>query len=109
MGGSPRRKEKPRPSYETGAVAPSVEGKVVEPGFNSSALRAVIRRATRGRHRMQAPRIERVKGGWAAYGDGWAVTGSTPEEARERFDAALLRHREILARPDPLAQSPTGA
>jgi hypothetical protein len=38
--------------------------------------------------------------GWIAYGDGWAVQGSTREEADRLFKEAVERHEEILARPD---------
>lgn len=50
----------------------------------------------------QLERIELVlvpiKNGWAARGEGWAVHGRTPEEARQKFYEAEERHREIDAR-----------
>jgi len=46
------------------------------------------------------PRIEAVKNGWAAYGNGWAVRGETPEDARARYLEAERRHREIESRSD---------
>lgn len=49
---------------------------------------------------MEHPRVEPVKNGWAAYGEGWAVKGRTPEEARERFAEAERRHKEIAERPE---------
>ena len=42
--------------------------------------------------------VERVKNGWAAYGDGWAVHGSTREEAIRRYHEAVERHKRINAR-----------
>lgn len=41
------------------------------------------------------PRLEPIKNGWAAIGDSWAVHGATQEEALEKFQLALKRHREI--------------
>lgn len=47
------------------------------------------------------PRLERIKGGWAARGDGWAVHGATQDEALERYQEAVRRHEEIDRRPLP--------
>ena len=44
-------------------------------------------------------RLEQIHGGWAAVGDGWAVFGSSEEEATLRFEEAERKHREINARP----------
>jgi hypothetical protein len=65
------------------------------------------------------PRIEVVKGGVVAIGDGWAVIGESEDQARARFAEARDRHIAIAARPDPHPvpteprrpawQSPTGA
>ena len=46
-----------------------------------------------------APRLARIKGGWAAYGDGWAVRGQSKDDALERFWQAVTRHKEIDQRP----------
>jgi hypothetical protein len=43
-------------------------------------------------------RLERVKGGWAAIGDGWAVFAPTEDEAKERFAEAERKHQEIDGR-----------
>ena len=43
----------------------------------------------------ETPRIEPIKDGWAALGNGWAVHGRTQEEALERFEQAQKRHEEI--------------
>lgn len=43
--------------------------------------------------------IRRVKNGWAAYGDWWAVHGDTREEAVRRYYEAIERHKEIGSRP----------
>lgn len=40
-------------------------------------------------------RLEQVKGGWAALGEGWAVFAPTQDEAAERFAEAERKHREI--------------
>jgi hypothetical protein len=44
-------------------------------------------------------RLEQIHGGWAAVGDGWAVFGSSKEEATLRFEEAERKHSEIDARP----------
>jgi hypothetical protein len=43
-------------------------------------------------------RLEQIQGGWAAVGDGWAVFGSSEEEATLRFEEAERKHHEISAR-----------
>lgn len=43
-------------------------------------------------------RLERVREGWAAIGDGWAVFAPTEDEAKDRFAEAERKHREIDAR-----------
>lgn len=48
---------------------------------------------------MSEPRLEKIKVGWAARGDGWAVHAATEEEAVRLFRDAERRHKEILARP----------
>jgi hypothetical protein len=53
------------------------------------------------------PTLIQVKGGWAALGTGWAVTGETQEQATNRFLEALRKHQEIMARPDPTVSGPT--
>lgn len=47
---------------------------------------------------MENVDIRRVKGGWAALGDGWAVHGETEEEAVKLYYEAIERHKEIDAR-----------
>lgn len=47
------------------------------------------------------PRIVQIRGGVAAVGSGWAVVAETEQEARRLFEAAVMRHRAIEARPDP--------
>jgi len=47
MGGTPRGKDKPRPSYEDGELRdPSIAAKMV-PGFKESDLTALLRRAVK--------------------------------------------------------------
>lgn len=48
---------------------------------------------------MTEPEMCEVVGGWFALGDGFAVFGQTPEEARQEYVEALQRHAEIMARP----------
>ena len=55
---------------------------------------------------MNEPRIEEVRGGYAALGDGWAVVAASPDEARKRFRDAERVHQEIAARPDPVTTRP---
>ena len=40
-----------------------------------------------------------IKGGWAVVSDGWAVFGTTMEEAMANYQEALERHARIMARP----------
>jgi len=42
--------------------------------------------------------LKPVKGGWAAFGDGWAVHGKTEEEAVRLYHEAVERHRMIDTR-----------
>lgn len=42
--------------------------------------------------------LKPVKGGWAAFGDGWAVHGKSKEEAVRLYHEAVERHREMNAR-----------
>lgn len=47
---------------------------------------------------MEPLDLSPIKGGWAAYGQGWAVHGYTKEEAVRLYQEAVERHREIDAR-----------
>jgi len=51
---------------------------------------------------MDNPRIEEIRGGFVAIGEGWAVVAATPGEAVKRYREAQRIHREIAARPDPV-------
>lgn len=44
---------------------------------------------------MEQPRLMKIKSGWAAVGQGWAVHGLTEEDARREFAEAERRHAEI--------------
>ena len=55
---------------------------------------------------MPNPRMEPVKGGWAARGDGWAVHAPTRDEALQRFQEAKKRHEMIEQRPIPPNSNP---
>ena len=46
-----------------------------------------------------APRLDRIKGGWAARGNGWAVHGKSKDDALARFWDAVKKHEEIDSRP----------
>lgn len=48
--------------------------------------------------RAESPDLKPVKGGWAAFGIGWAVHGQTKEEAVRLYHEAIDRHDEIDAR-----------
>ena len=50
-------------------------------------------------------RLEQVKGGWAAIGDGWAVFAPTEDEATKRFTEAEHKHREIDERSTAQTES----
>lgn len=56
----------------------------------------------------EAPRLARIKGGWAAYGDSWAVHGHSKDVALERFWQAVVQRKEIGQRPpkEPAEWSP---
>lgn len=43
-------------------------------------------------------KLEPIKAGWAARGDGWAVHGVTREEAERKYREAVARHEAIAAR-----------
>ncbi len=49
----------------------------------------------------ESPRLERIKGGWAARGNGWAVHGKSKNDALKRFWKAVKRHEEIARRTLP--------
>jgi hypothetical protein len=49
--------------------------------------------------RENEPRVEPIKGGWAARGEGWAVHAPTRDEAIERYEERARHYREIDARP----------
>lgn len=49
-------------------------------------------------NKMEPLDVSPIKGGWAAYGDGWAVHGRTEEEAVRLYHEAVERHREMDAR-----------
>ena len=51
--------------------------------------------------RGMEPRIEPIKNGVAAVGEGWAVVAADESAARDRFAEALRAHADIEARPDP--------
>lgn len=51
---------------------------------------------------MEQPKLRRIKNGWSAHGDGWAVHAPTEQEALERFRDAEERHAAIASRPDPI-------
>ena len=44
------------------------------------------------------PKLRRIKGGWAALGDGWAVFAPTREEAQWMFYERLAEHVEMMER-----------
>ena len=52
---------------------------------------------------VREPDLRKIKGGWAALGDGWAVHGATREEAVQRYYTAAELRVEISQRPDPTA------
>lgn len=39
--------------------------------------------------------LTKIKNGWAAHGDGWAVHAPSKEEAIQKFRVAEIRHQEI--------------
>jgi hypothetical protein len=45
------------------------------------------------------PTLTPIKNGWAAHAEGWAVHGTTQEEALQNYYEAKARHREIDQRP----------
>jgi hypothetical protein len=56
--------------------------------------------STTARH-DEDPHIVPITCGFAAYGDGWAVHGQSPDEALRNFRAAQARHAAIDQRPLP--------
>lgn len=51
---------------------------------------------------MTEPKIVPIKGGWLAVGRGWAVVGTSPEEARAAYEMAEHRHEQIDGRMAPV-------
>jgi len=51
---------------------------------------------------IDQPELVPVVGGWFACGLGWCVRGDTIEEALSEYHAAVRRHAELAARPDPV-------
>ncbi len=47
----------------------------------------------------ERPRLVKIKGGWAAHGEGWAVHGVTKQEALRLFEEAQKRHLAMAGRP----------
>jgi hypothetical protein len=50
---------------------------------------------------MTEPTVLKIKSGWLAKGNGWAVEGPTKADALRAYEAAQRRHKEIDARPLP--------
>lgn len=46
------------------------------------------------------PTLTKIKSGWAARGDGWAVHAPTQEEALKLYEEAERRHEVIMKRED---------
>ena len=44
-------------------------------------------------------KLNRVKGGWAAHGEGWAVHAPTQEEARAKHKERVAFYRELATKP----------
>lgn len=49
---------------------------------------------------MDTPTLTKIKAGWSARGNGWAVQGATEEEALALFRDASLEYEKIAARPE---------
>jgi hypothetical protein len=50
---------------------------------------------------MERPVLLKIKSGWLAKANGWAVEGATRGAAIRAFREAENRHREIDSRPVP--------
>ena len=48
---------------------------------------------------MNEPRLTRIKSGWAAHGDGWAVHGPTKQGAIEKFKKREEFYEDLAKRP----------
>jgi hypothetical protein len=48
----------------------------------------------------EEPLLAKVREGWAAVGNGWAVFAPTPREVRGKYKSAQALHAEIRARAD---------
>ena len=57
------------------------------------------------RRGMENPQLTKIKAGWAASGDGWAVHAPTREEALRAYEEAKKRHAEIMRRRDKLGDN----
>jgi hypothetical protein len=47
---------------------------------------------------MEYPKLRKIKAGWAALGNGWAVHAPSEDDARRLFLEAEQRNRAILER-----------
>lgn len=56
--------------------------------------------------RLMPLALTKIKNGWAAHGDGWAVHAATKEEAIQKYCVAEIRHQEIDKLPFWYEQSP---
>lgn len=45
------------------------------------------------------PHLAQIRGGWSAHGAGWAVHGSTPEEATDRYHKMEAMLAAMARRP----------
>ncbi|HUY07983.1 MAG TPA: hypothetical protein VMW80_00820 [Candidatus Dormibacteraeota bacterium] len=49
------------------------------------------------------PAIRRIRNGWLALGDGWAVRADTEAEAIHAYESRTRWHAEVDARPPRVA------
>jgi hypothetical protein len=47
------------------------------------------------------PLLMKAAWGWLACSETWAVAGHTEEDARRAWREAVLKHCEIMERPEP--------
>jgi len=53
---------------------------------------------------FEPKRISKIAGGWAAFGDGWAVHARTKEQVLKDYEERVKFYNELMKRPDAAGQ-----
>lgn len=47
-------------------------------------------------------KVEKIAGGWAAFGDGWAVHATTKELVIKEYEKRVEFYKKLLKRTEPI-------